>query len=40
MIIDCHSHLVDGGFFEAMNGKIPANMLDVNILLNHRKPVA
>lgn len=34
MIIDAHSHLADGRFFERYGGKLPASMLDVRILLD------
>lgn len=34
MIIDAHSHLADRRFFERYGGKLPASMLDVQILLD------
>lgn len=34
MIIDAHSHLADRRFFERHGGKLPTNMLDVQILLD------
>lgn len=36
MIVDAHSHVVDPRLFERTGGKIPKNMLDVQILLDEQ----